>query len=110
MNGQWRFSRRKLNLRWTGNDTVDIEKVTKAIAAFEETLVTPNSRFDKYLKGDKKAITKDELAAWLVNLAWNGLSNLQKNPRLISVAKDAAVTDTGEDDPEGPGIERAKLG
>jgi cytochrome c peroxidase len=47
-----------------GNDTVDIEKVTKAIAAFEETLVTPNSRFDKYLKGDKKAITKDELAGY----------------------------------------------
>jgi uncharacterized protein (TIGR02246 family) len=23
-NGTWRFSRRKLNLRWTGNDTVDI--------------------------------------------------------------------------------------
>ena len=47
-----------------GSETVDIEKVTKAIAAFEETLVTPNSRFDKYLKGNKKAITKDELAGY----------------------------------------------
>ncbi|MDP1606293.1 MAG: cytochrome-c peroxidase, partial [Rhodocyclaceae bacterium] len=47
-----------------GTDKIDIDKVTKAIAAFEETLVTPNSRFDKWLKGDKKAITKNELAGY----------------------------------------------
>jgi cytochrome c peroxidase len=47
-----------------GNETVDIERVTQAIAAFEETLVTPNSRFDKWLKGDKKALTPTELAGY----------------------------------------------
>ncbi|QDX82488.1 cytochrome C biogenesis protein CcsA [Denitratisoma sp. DHT3] len=47
-----------------GSDKVDIDKVTKAIAAFEETLVTPNSRFDKWLKGDKKALTANELAGY----------------------------------------------
>ena len=47
-----------------GSDKVDIDKVTKAIAAFEETLVTPNSRFDKWLKGDKKAINDQELAGY----------------------------------------------
>ena len=47
-----------------GSETVDIEKVTKAIAAFEETLVTPNSRFDKWLKGDKKALSKNELEGY----------------------------------------------
>lgn len=47
-----------------GAGKIDIDKVTKAIAAFEETLVTPNSRFDKWLKGDKKAITGDELAGY----------------------------------------------
>jgi cytochrome c peroxidase len=47
-----------------GSDKVDIDKVTKAIAAFEETLVTPNSRFDQYLKGNKKAITSQELAGY----------------------------------------------
>jgi cytochrome c peroxidase len=36
----------------------------QAIAAFEETLVTPNSRFDKWLKGDKKALNKEELAGY----------------------------------------------
>ncbi len=47
-----------------GSDKIDIDKVTKAIAAFEETLVTPNSRFDKWLRGDKKALSKDELAGY----------------------------------------------
>ncbi len=47
-----------------GTETVTIDEVTKAIAAFEETLVTPNSRFDKWLKGDKKALSKDELAGY----------------------------------------------
>jgi cytochrome c peroxidase len=47
-----------------GDDKVTIEEVTKAIAAFEETLVTPNSRFDKWLKGDKKALSADELAGY----------------------------------------------
>ena len=47
-----------------GSDKVTIEEVTKSIAAFEETLVTPNSRFDKWLKGDKKAISATELAGY----------------------------------------------
>lgn len=46
------------------SDKVDIDKVTKAIAAFEETLVTPNSRFDKWLKGDKKVLSADEQAGY----------------------------------------------
>ncbi len=47
-----------------GSDQVTIEEITEAIAAFEETLVTPNSRFDKWLKGDKNAITTEELAGY----------------------------------------------
>jgi cytochrome c peroxidase len=47
-----------------GSDKIDIDKVTQAIAAFEETLVTPDSRFDQWLKGDKKALTKDELVGY----------------------------------------------
>jgi len=45
-------------------DVIDIGQVTQAIAAFEETLVTPNSRFDQWLLGKKTAITKDELAGY----------------------------------------------
>jgi len=46
------------------DDAINIDKVTKAIAAFEETLVTPNARFDKWLLGDKKALSKDEIAGY----------------------------------------------
>jgi cytochrome c peroxidase len=35
-----------------------------AIAAFEETLITPNSRFDKYLTGDKSALSSEEIEGY----------------------------------------------
>jgi cytochrome c peroxidase len=47
-----------------GTDRITIEQVTKAIAAFEETLVTPNSRFDQWLNGDKNALSAYELAGY----------------------------------------------
>ena len=47
-----------------GQDKISIEQVTKAIAAFEETLVTPNSRFDRWLQGDGKALSANELAGY----------------------------------------------
>ncbi|CAN5526603.1 cytochrome-c peroxidase [soil metagenome] len=47
-----------------GHDKLSIEEVTIAIAAFEETLVTPDSRFDQWLKGDKKALKTEELAGY----------------------------------------------
>jgi cytochrome c peroxidase len=50
--------------RTFGGEAIDMGKVTKAIAAFEETLVTPNSRFDKWLKGDKKALTLREISGY----------------------------------------------
>lgn len=43
-----------------GDDNVNLGRITTAIAAFEETLVTPNSRFDQWLNGDDKAITQQE--------------------------------------------------
>ncbi|PMG48932.1 cytochrome-c peroxidase [Shewanella sp. 10N.286.52.B9] len=42
-----------------GSNEVNIDRLTDAIATFEKTLVTPNSPFDKYLEGDKKAISAD---------------------------------------------------
>jgi cytochrome c peroxidase len=45
-------------------DKINIGMVTDAIAAFEETLVTPDSRFDKWLKGDKQALNQTELEGY----------------------------------------------
>jgi cytochrome c peroxidase len=47
-----------------GADKINIGMVTTAIAAFEETLVTPDSRFDKWLKGDKQALSQTELEGY----------------------------------------------
>lgn len=47
-----------------GPDCINIDQVTEAIAEFEKTLVTPNSRFDQWLLGDTGAISAEELAGY----------------------------------------------
>ena len=43
-----------------GDEKIDIDHVTDAIAAFEETLTTPNSRFDLWLRGYDNYISESE--------------------------------------------------
>jgi len=45
-----------------GKDKITIEEVTLAISEFENTLVTPNSRFDLWLLGKVDALNADEKA------------------------------------------------
>lgn len=40
------------------------KSITNAIEEFEKTLLTPNSRFDRYLKGEKSAINDTELTGY----------------------------------------------
>ncbi len=40
-----------------GKDAMTVDNAAKAVAAFERTLITPNSPYDKYVKGDKNAMT-----------------------------------------------------
>ncbi|MCL1091962.1 cytochrome-c peroxidase [Shewanella profunda] len=47
-----------------GDEKVSIDRLTDAIAAFEKTLVTPNSPFDQYLLGKQDAITADAKAGY----------------------------------------------
>ena len=39
----------------------NIQNVAKAVAAYERTLITPHSPFDKYMKGNKKALTVQQI-------------------------------------------------
>lgn len=39
-----------------GGDAITFENIRRAIALFEATLITPNAPFDRYLKGDAKAL------------------------------------------------------
>ena len=41
-------------------DPITINNVEKAIAVFEATLITPNSPFDKYLRGDANALSGEQ--------------------------------------------------
>jgi len=41
-------------------DYITSDMVYDAIAEFEKALITPNSKFDKYLRGDKNALNKRE--------------------------------------------------
>lgn len=42
-------------------DSISQQNATKAIAAYERTLITPNSAFDKYVKGNKKALSEQQV-------------------------------------------------
>ena len=46
------------------DEKIDIDQVTDAIAAFEETLTTPNSRFDQWLIGYDKSVSESELEGY----------------------------------------------
>ena len=43
-------------------DVVNIDNFAKAIAAYERTLITPDSPYSSYVKGDKKALTVQQIA------------------------------------------------
>lgn len=45
-------------------DGLQPKNIQDAIATFERSLITPNSRFDKYLRGDKAALKDDELRGY----------------------------------------------
>lgn len=64
-----------------GKDKINADSMTSAIAEFEKTLVTPNSKFDKWLLGDKDALSEKELAGY----------NLFKNSGCVGCHNGAAV-------------------
>ncbi len=44
-----------------GDEKITEENITKAIATFERTLVSPQSRFDKFISGKKDALSDSEI-------------------------------------------------
>ena len=45
-------------------DGLTAENIVDAIATFERNLTTPNSKFDRYLRGDKDALNKQQLEGY----------------------------------------------
>jgi cytochrome c peroxidase len=44
-----------------GGDPMTVANAARAVAAFERTLITPNSPYDRYVKGDKKAMSEQQV-------------------------------------------------
>lgn len=43
-----------------GPDAMTVDNAAKAVAAYERTLITPNGPFDRFVKGDKAALTAQQ--------------------------------------------------
>jgi cytochrome c peroxidase len=69
MGSEWPATIAKLNLdayyksefEKLYRDGIQPASVKDAIATFERSLITPNSRFDRYLRGDRDALTREEI-------------------------------------------------
>lgn len=107
--------------------TIDIDLVVKAIAAFERTLLTPNSPFDRYLAGETSALNADQIAGMQLfeslgctechsgpSLSLQGTPGqllLKRFPRFSSspyVAQYDLVSDLGRQEVTGIGSDRSK--
>lgn len=44
-----------------GQNLITADNAVKAIAAYERTLITPNSPYDRYVKGDETALTEQQI-------------------------------------------------
>jgi cytochrome c peroxidase len=42
-------------------DNINIDNIAMAIAAYERTLITPNSPYDRYVRGEKSAMTAEQV-------------------------------------------------
>ncbi|WP_114417573.1 cytochrome-c peroxidase [Marinospirillum perlucidum] len=62
-------------------DTITEENVARALASFQRTLNTPNSRFDRYLRGDLNALTEQEKRG-MAAFADNGCTACHSGPAL----------------------------
>lgn len=67
-----------------GKDSINKENVGKAIAAFERTIIVDDTPFDRYMKGDKNAISPDAI---------NGLALFQGKARCIQCHDGPNFTD-----------------
>ncbi len=58
---QSRVYRKAFYNAFKGKDSINEANISKALASFQRALLAPNSPFDRYLRGDKTAISKAAL-------------------------------------------------
>jgi cytochrome c peroxidase len=62
-----------------GKDSISKDNATKAIAAYERTLITPNSPYDRYVSGDKSALSAQQVRG-MEKVAELGCTNCHSGP------------------------------
>lgn len=60
-------------------DVVTMDNAARAIAAYERTLITPNSAYDRYVKGEKSALTAQQVRGMNTFLA-TGCTSCHQGP------------------------------
>ncbi|WP_088287513.1 cytochrome-c peroxidase [Ideonella sp. A 288] len=53
--------RKPFEAAFGAGESITIDNVAKAIAAYERTLITPDSPYDRYVKGEHKALTAQQV-------------------------------------------------
>jgi len=71
-------------------ETINIDNAAKAIAAYERTLITPNSAYDLYVKGDKEAMTEQQVRG-METFASVGCTGCHSGPAFSGPAMDAGT-------------------
>ncbi|MBP9151546.1 MAG: c-type cytochrome [Flavobacteriales bacterium] len=70
------------NVAFPGGDAVTRINYSKAIAAFERTIVTNNSAYDRYLRGDQKALSDQQKKGLLLFFGKAECNNCHSGPML----------------------------
>lgn len=61
------------------DSTVTMDRITKAIATYERTLITPNAPFDRYMRGDLNALTEKQIKGMKAFIS-TGCNNCHSGP------------------------------
>jgi len=76
-----------------GSDSISEANIGRAIAAFERTLITPDSPYDRYVKGDKAALTDQQLRG-MAEFRTSGCSRCHQGPAFDGPALTAGTVFT----------------
>jgi len=61
------------------DSTISIDRIAKAIATYERTLITPDAPFDRYMRGDQNAMSKEQIEGMQAFLS-TGCNNCHSGP------------------------------
>jgi cytochrome c peroxidase len=81
-----------------GTEEIDIDRVTKAIATFERTVLSGDSAYDRYAAGNKKAMTAEQVRG--MNVFFNKAKCDQCHEGLNFTSNSYANLGIGTDKPE----------